>query len=289
MRLCDVCSAPCFPGASNFELPPPGTSRSGLKFATEGDRDFYAVLLNNHPPQLRGTLNPKVAIVGLSPGGNQIDEFVAAYSQSRDYGVASVAGAFAGLAGSIIAMMQGLGLSAKLGLSFPASTLARHPDAYVTSLVACATLDTAGGSNAFDPLRYRSATRCIGERFVKEMLAPGFKELRAILILGSNGWKAVSSLRLSSGKTVVETLRSAGKLVMPLPHPSGQNGEYVALASFRPEEFPSCAAYVAGCWEGYKDQPPRKGRAKQSERIYKDKRKTAWLAVDSLRQQISLL
>ena len=289
MRLCDVCPAPCFPGVSNFQLPPPGTSREGLKFAIDDNREFYAVLLNNHPPQLRGTINPKVAIVGLSPGGNQIDEFVAAYSRSGEYGVASVAGAFAGLAGYIIAMMEGLGLAAKLSLSFPYSTLGQHPDVYVTSLVACATLDTAGGSDAFDPLRYRSASRCIIERFVKEMLAPGFNELRVIFILGRDGWKAVNGLRLPTGRTVVETLRLAGKLVMLLPHPSGQNGEYVALASFRPDEFPPCESYVAGCWARYRDQPPRKGREKEPERDYKAKRRAAWLTVDDLRRQVSLL
>lgn len=269
MRLCNLCSAPCFPTASNFELPLPGVSRDALKFATEGNRNFYAVLLNNHPPQLRGTLNPKVAIVGLSPAGNQIDEFVLDYSRSGEYGEASVAGAFAGLAGSIIAMMDGLGLTAKLGLSWPDSTLARHPDVYVTSLVACATLDTAGGSDAFDPLQYRSAVRCVSERFVKEMLAPSFSELRTILILGTKGWAAVNCLKLPSGKTVVETLRSAGKLVMSLPHPSGQNREYVALSSLSPKEFPSCEAYIANCWERYQDRPPRTGREKESESIYK--------------------
>jgi uracil-DNA glycosylase len=288
MRLCDLCSAPCFPAASNFELPPPGASRDRFKFATEDDRDFYAVLLNNHPPQLRGTLNPKVAVVGLSPAGNQIDEFVLAYSRSGEYGEASVAGAFAGLADSIIAMMDGLGLTAKLGLSCPDSTLARHPNVYVTSLVACATLDTAGGSDAFDPLRYPSAVRCISERFVKEMLAPSFSELRAILILGAKGWRAVNDLELPSGKTVVETLRSAGKLVMHLPHPSGQNREYVALSSLSPKEFPSCEAYIASCWERYKDRPPRTGRAKEPESIYKRKRKAAWMQVEALRQQVAL-
>lgn len=289
MRLCELCPAPCFPGAADFELPAPGTARDALKFATEGDRDFFAVLLNNHPPQLRGTLNPKVAIVGLSPAGNQIDEFVTAYSRSREYGEASVAGAFARLAGAIIAMMHGLGLSEKLNLSFPTSTLARHPDVYVTSLVACATLDSSGSSDAFDPLRYRGAIHCILNRFVDEMLTPGFSKLQVILILGAHGWKAVNGLKMPSGRTIVETLRSSGKFVMSLPHPSGQNREYVSLASLRQEEFPSCDAYAESCWERYKPLPPRKGRSKQPEHFYKKKRMTAWLTINDLRRQISQL
>lgn len=289
MKLCDLCPAPCFAEAGDFALPAPGATQGDLKFATEGDRDFYAVLLNNHPPQLRGALNPKVAIVGLSPAGNQIEEFVTAYSSSREYGEASVAGAFAGLAGSIIGMMQGLGLTEKLNLSFAGPTLGRHPDVYVTSLVACATLDTSGGSGAFDPLRYRSATRCISDRFIGEMLSPGFSELRAILILGSDGWKAVNVLKMASGRTIVAMLRSSGKLVMNLPHPSGQNREYVSLASLRQEEFPSCEAYAASCWERYNPLPPRKGRAKQAEALYKSKRMTAWRTINDLRRQISRL
>jgi hypothetical protein len=76
------------------------------------------------------------------------------------------------------------------------------------------------------------------------MLAPGFRGLRAILVLGGDGWNAVNGLRLLSGRTVLETLGSAGKLVINLPHPSGQNAEYVALASLRPEELLSCEEYV---------------------------------------------
>lgn len=289
MKLCDLCAAPCFPTAANFALPPPGASIDELKFATEDDRDFYAVLLNNHPPQLRDTLSPKVAVVGLSPGKDQIENFVTAYSTSHEYGAASVEGAFAGLAGSIIGMMNGLGLTTKLNLRFSTSKLALHPDVYVTSLVACGTLSIGGSSDAFDPLRYKSAKRCIGERFVKEMLAPAFRDLRAILILGTDGWKAVNSLRLPSGRTVVETLHAAGKLVMDLPHPSGQNGEYVALASCEPSGFPSLEEYVEACWDRYRYEPPRTGRTKQIECVYKKKRRTVWQRVDALRQQVSQL
>ena len=289
MRLCDICPAPCFPAAGNFEMPPRGTVKDGLKFASDHDRDFYAVLLNNHPPQSRNTLNPKVAVVGLSPARNQIDEFVATYSRSGDYGIASVAGAFAGLAENIIAMMQGLGLTEKFGISFPSSTLARHTDIYVTSLVACATLNAAGRSDTFKPSRYRSATRCITDRFVNEMLAPSFGDLRVILILGSDGWKSVNDLKLASGQTVVVALRSAGKVVVPMPHPSNQNREYVTLASLAKQNFPSCEVYVSRRWEQYRKEPPRNGRKKQSQHVYANKRRVVWLAVDKLRRQISQL
>jgi hypothetical protein len=285
MKLGDICTAPCFAAARNFEIPAPGCSRDSLVFAREGGRDFYAVLLNNHSPERRMFLDPKVAVVGLSPGGTQIDEFISAYARSKNYGDASIEGAFAGLSKGIISMLRGLGLAGKLEIDFPHDTLALHPDVFVTSLVACASLSAAGSSDAFDPKRYKGAERCIADRFVHEMLSPNFKQLRAILILGSHGWRAVEKLRFSSHQTVAEKLRSAGKVVMQLPHPSGQNGEYVRLASMSDLEFPNCDIYVDRCWHDYRDSHD----AKQSESAYKAKRRSTWQSIRSLRDRISLM
>lgn len=286
MRLCDICSAPCFPSAPDFELPAPGSPPNSFKFGTEKDRDFYAVLLNNHPPQVRAMLNPKIAIVGLSPASKQISEFVRSYGLTRDYGEASVAGTFAGgLAEDIIAMMRGLGLASKLGIEFPRATLARHPDVYVTSLVACATLTTGLGSDAFDPLKYKSAERCIADRFVQEMLSPNFRQMRAVLILGGHGWAAISNASTPSRKTVLEELRSTGRLVMQLPHPSGSNREYVRLASMEPSDFPARDDYVGNCWNVYK----LTGKAKQTEVVYKNRRRSGWTTISELRRRIGRL
>jgi hypothetical protein len=135
-------------------------------------------------------------------------------------------------------MLNGLGLAEKLKLAFPRSTLANHPDIYVTSLIACASLESSGSSDAFDPARYSMATRCVGDRFVCEMLSSQFDRLRVILILGTHGWTAIQSIRCGSGGTVLQRLRPAGKLVLQLPHPSGQNEEYVGLASQSRASFP---------------------------------------------------
>jgi hypothetical protein len=288
MRLGDLCPAPCFPRAAAFEVPAPGCVSQKLRFDSEGERDFFAVLLNNHDPRMVRTLNPKVAIVGLSPAGNQISDFVTTYRETGDYGRASVAGAFAGLAKDIIAMIEGLGLADKLGLTFPQpDSLAGHPDIHVTSLVACATLGENGTSDAFDPMKLSAARRCILRRFVPEMTNPAFSRLSHVLILGSDGWSTVNTLRADTGATVVGLLRSNGKIVLNLPHPSKQNKEYVNLASLTHEQFPALDNYVTAKWEAYRLEPPRKGRGKEPEAKYKAKRRTVWRTINELRTAIA--
>ena len=288
MKIGDFCPAPCFPSAAAFEIPPPGVTASQLRFGRDGDRDFYAVLLNNHPPLARPR-RARVAIVGLSPAANQIDAFVAAYRRYGDYGQASVSGAFAELERDIIAMMRGLGLVDKLGLPLTRGTLADDPDIHVTSLVACATLSEKGSSDAFAPERTSAAVRCIANRFVAEMLDPRFDRLAAVVILGKDAERAVRTIRTAQGATVADSLRAAGKAILHLPHPSGQNQEYVKLAALPSSEFPTLSDYVDSKWREYASKPPRTGRSKESETKYKAKRESYWSAVDTLRREIAAL
>jgi hypothetical protein len=148
-------------------------------------------------------------------------------------------------------MLNGLGLAEKLKLAFPRSTLANHPDIYVTSLIACASLESSGSSDAFDPARYSMATRCVGDRFVCEMLSSQFDRLRVILILGTHGWTAIQSIRCGSGGTVLQRLRPAGKLV-----------RWVGVAE--PREFPTLDEYAARRWNEYRARHP--GHPPSSER-----------------------
>jgi hypothetical protein len=288
MKLGDLCPAPCFVTASAFEVPAPGCSPAHLKFASELGRDYYAVLLRNHDTSRVPGLNPRVAVVGLSPAGNQIREFRDTYAATKDYATASIAGAFAGLAKDIIAMIKGLGIAEKLDLAFQKTdSLARHPDIYVTSLVACASLTDTGSSDDFDPNRFPAARRCMTERFVGEMLNPAFSRLSHVLVLGAKGWSAIQTARTSNNKTVTEELRSRGKIVLNLPHPSGQNQEYVKLASLPAEQVPSCDSYVLERWLEYAQKPPRPGREKESEVKYKAKRATVWSNINVLRRDVA--
>lgn len=287
MKLSNLCSAPCFANAGEFQIAAPGCRTADLRFGQDADRDFFAVLLRNHQLDAIPRLNPKLAIVGLSPAGNQITGFLEAYRRTGDYGQASVAGAFAGLAGSIIAMLAGLGLTARLNLYFPQpDSLANHPDIYGTSLVACATLDAVGGSDAFDPRHSPAASRCITLRLPSELTNPAFTRLSHIVVLGREAWAALDSLRMPGGQSVLQRLRSAGKEVINLPHPSGQNGEFVGLASLPSGQVPTLEEYVAKKWEKYRLQPARPGRGKEPEAKYKAKRRTVWLAVQSVRDAI---
>jgi hypothetical protein len=96
----------------------------------------------------------------------------------------------------------------------------------------------------------------------------------------------MKTIRSSSGRTVLDELRLSGKTVLNLPHPSGQNQEYVKLASLSANEMPSLDEYIAQRWNDYARKPPRKGRNKEPEAKYKAKRASVWRAIYQLRQEI---
>lgn len=290
MKLAEICPAPCFINAANFMIPKPGCKKAALKFESAEGRSYYSVLLRNHDVSKNRELNPKVAIVGLSPAGNQIDEFVAAYRQTGDYGEAAIRAAFAGLSREIVAMINGLGLASKLGLKLPEGTpLARHPDLYVTSLVACGSLTNSGSSTDFDPALYTAAKRCMTERFIHEILDTRFKQLTHVLVLGAKGWKAVNSVRTSSGETVYKALANGGKIVLKMPHPSGENREFVNLAILPLSQVPKEDDYVAEKWDDYRMKCRAKGKVPVREDAYKRKRRTVWNTIYKLRWDIAKL
>ncbi|MES0198054.1 uracil-DNA glycosylase family protein [Mesorhizobium sp. M0011] len=288
MKLGDICAAPCFALATDFDVPGPGCAPAGLKFEDDG-RQYFSVLLSNHDRR-DPMLSPKIAVVGLSPAGTQISEFVKAYARTGSYVEASIRGAFAGLAADIIAMFRGVGLATKLGLRFPCGdSLARHPEVYVTSLVGCATLDTKGGSDDFDPAAFGGTRRCVLDRFLNEILDPRFSRLHVVVFLGTKARDAVASLLVKDGKSVLQTLEAAGKRVLFFPHPSPQNVEYVRLAALPLYEVPSEGSYVSERWREYRMKPARNGRRKQSEMEYKAKRRAVWNAIYDLRWEVAKL
>jgi hypothetical protein len=287
MRLGDICDAPCFPRAADFSVPKPGCSADKLKFGDDG-RQYFSVLLSNHDRRDLA-VSPRLALVGLSPGATQLNEFVSYYAKSGSYTEASMRATFAALAPDIIAMLEGTGLAAKLKLSFPyRNSFARHPDVYVTSLVGCATLDPKDRSDDFDPAAFDGTRRCIEIRFLNEMLNPRFDTLEVVVILGKKGQAAVSVLRGGNDRrSILQVLENAGKTVLFFPHPSGQNIEQVRLASLPLSRVPLRAAYISEKWEEYSSQPPRPGKVKQTESAYKARRGAIWDAVYDLRWEIA--
>ena len=127
------------------------------------------------------------------------------------------------------------------------------------------------------------------ERFVGEMLNPAFSRLSHVLVLGTKGWSAIQTTRTSANKTIIEVLRSQGKIVLNLPHPSGQNQEYVKLGSLSAEQTPSLDTYVSERWLEYVQKPPRPGRGKEPEAQYKAKRATVWSTINELRLDVARL
>lgn len=284
MKLSELCHAPCYLSAPNFLVPAPGANKERFVFAEEAGRKFYAILPRNHEQKTESSFNPVVAVVGLSPAKTQIDSFVDEYRQSTSYDTAARYCSFRGLSKDIIEMFDGLGVSKKLGLQFVRrDTLDGHPDVWTTSLVKCASLTSTDQSSDFDPSHFKIARTCMTERFVPELLNPQFSKLQYIFILGKKGWAAIDKVE-RAGRTIRQQLLDAGKSVLNLPHPSGENGEYVALTKLPGSQFPSCEEYVERRWQTYRKEPPRKGRAKQSESSYKQKRRTTWMAVANLRK-----
>lgn len=286
MKLGDICPAPCFVTAADFVIPRPGCERDQLEFEHKDGRRFYAIPLRNHPAA--SSINPRIAIVGLSPAGNQIEDFLTSYRATGSYELALINAAFAGLASDIIGMFKGIGLAQQMGLKFPrVDSLAGHPEIYATSLVACASLTSNYSSDDFEPAAHEGAHRCASHRFLAEVLNPSFSRLSHVFILGKEGWAAVRNVRTDAGFTILETLRKAGKTVLNLPHPSGQNREYVQLASLSSDKFPTLEQYVSERWAEYALQPPRRARTKQSEAVYRKKRATYWITINELRKSVA--
>lgn len=289
MKLGEICAAPCFAEAPGFTIPKPGCHKNALKFASSEGRSYYSVLLRNHDLK-NSTVNPKVAIVGLSPAGSQIDEFVTAFRQTGDYSEASVRGAFAGLSADIVAMINGLGLASKIKLKLPqGTTLAHHPDVYVTSLVGCASLTDSGSSKDFDPIQYAAARRCITERFIEEITNSRFADMAYVLVLGAKGWKAINNITAAGGRSVHQVLLDAGKVVLNLPHPSGANREYINLAVLPLSRVPREEDYISEKWHNYRSKCRAEGTIPEDEGSYKRKRRTVWNAIYKLRCTIALL
>lgn len=279
---------PCVNHTRRLTLPPPGSPRTAFAFHRDRDRDLFLIMPRNHPVAPRAPIDPRIALVGLSPAGTQIEGFLAEYGRSSDYEVAASWASFRGLQADILNMLRGLGVLDILGLNLDGvTTFAGHPEILTNSLVRCASLSADGSSDDFDPTQYESNVRCITHRLFRELTNPAYQRLEVVAIFGRQAAAALKKLRLPTGQTVWSGLQEAGKLVIELPHPSGQNMEYVKLGSLSSADFRQREAYAAEKWETYRLKPARKGRAKESEERYKAKRQRYWDEIAALRNDIA--
>lgn len=281
-----LCEMPCLKTPRRVVLPPPGSARGDFAFHRDRDRELFLIMPRNHSLACQRTLNPRVALVGLSPAGNQIDGFLTEYAHSRDYEAAAAWASFRGLEKDILGMLQGLGITRSLQLNLDgAQTFAGHPEILTNSLVRCASLGLNGSSNDFDPTRYESNMRCVIHRLFGELTNPAHTRLQLVIVFGRKAVAALKTLRLPNQQSVWSGLESAGKQVIGLPHPSAQNMEYVNLASLSAADFPQREAYAIRMWEAYRVKPARRGRVKEHEVSYKAKRRRYWDEVAELRAE----
>jgi hypothetical protein len=279
---------PCLPEPRAFEVPPPGAGKAAFAFHKDRDRELFFIMPRNHLARPPAGFNPRVMLVGLSPAGNQIQGFLDKYRATGNYDEAARWASFRDMEEDIAAMFVGLGIDKHLGIVMRGlKTFAGHPDILTNSLVKCASLTLAGSSDDFDPQQYASNVRCIKSRFFAEATHPQFTKLSHIFIFGERARVALQQITMSDRKSVWTALEGHGKNIFTLPHPSGQNGEYVRLAKLPADHFPAEEEYADRKWREYSTKPPRKGRKKQSEGEYKNKRRRYWREIASLRARFS--
>lgn len=283
-----LCEMPCLNTPTNFKVPPPGANQRAFMFHRDGNRELFLIMPRNHSTHPIPSFNPKIALVGLSPAGTQIQGFLDRYSQTGDYDAAARWASFRGLEKDIVGMLSGLGAEKFLGLSISGITsFSGHPDILTNSLVKCASLAVSGSSDDFDPTAYQSNIRCITHRFFGEITNPQFTRLSHVFVFGDKAHRALKSITLPDGRNVWRALEDSGRQIIGLPHPSGQNGEYVALTKLPSNQFPDQDVYAETKWNEYAAKPPRKQREKQAESAYKAKRRTYWAEVSKLRKLFS--
>lgn len=286
MNSRSFCSMPCI-GGRNIDIPEPGmTKPMDFKFHEDNDRALFIAMIGN----TQGSLSPKghrVAIVGLSPADTQLRQFTNKYNQSSSYENSALEAAFEGLAKDIARILNGLGVTKKLGLPpLPDNVdLNRCGHFLTTSLVKCASLTTKGSSSNFDPWKYRSNIKCITERFVPEVLSS--QSLSYLLVLGSKAKKALTEKILIDGVSVHTYLERRGKTIAYIPHPSSANRESVDLASFDSNNFPTVQQYQDRMWAKYKKKQAESGKIIGDETSYKRTRASRWRAINEIRQIFS--
>jgi hypothetical protein len=277
---------PCLPEPRIFEVPSPGAGKAAFAFHKERDRQLFFIMPRNHPAQPLAGFNPRIMLVGLSPAGNQIQGFLDKYRASGSYDEAARWASFRDMEEDIAAMFVGLGIDKDLGLAMKGiRTFAGHPEILTNSLVKCASLTLDGSSDDFNPQQYASNVRCITSRFFVEATHPQFTNLSHIFVFGEKARLALEQITMPDGASIWKALESRGKKMFSLPHPSGQNGEYVRLAKMPADRFPTEGEYAERKWREYSAKLPRKGRKKQSEFEYKNKRRRYWREISILRAE----
>ena len=278
-----ICNAPCFPSKGGLRCPSNPTNREDIRFGVDLGRVFYASLLDTERARCHKT-SPKVGLIGLSPGTTQIDIFWRALHNGKSYGDAVIAASYSGRGKQISAMLDGLGIINYFGLRITdRENIAANEGIWVSSVVACGTLDEAGSPRSSSIGPSSAAGRCAQQRFVADMAKHRERGLQAVILFGKDGENEVGNV-----------VRSTGLTVISLPHFGGSNGDEVELCSYPRGSFPACSEYInASHYDKYLEVWRRKkasGRVVGDNPISREKRDLRraekWRKINRLREQL---
>lgn len=179
-----------------------------LVLSTRGSRELVFSPLGNNPTK------PRVALVGITPGGQSV-AFEKYLRSSHTVSVAASRAAFEGAQKQIKELLKSQGFADHIGLDL-SGDLNANPAIFTTSLVKCCL--KVNGSYKYkapDIAASPEATYCVKNRFLSDIAR--YPSLEWIIIFGEPGWEAVTELRIE-GATIIQKLRSSGAEVLNFPH-----------------------------------------------------------------------
>ncbi len=180
-------------------------------------------------------LHPKIALVGITPGG-QWKRFAKYLSR---YGVAVAArkAAFAGARQKILKLLKAHGLADALGIKIGSNPddLFEGEHVLTTSLAKCCLIsnDKRYKYSAPDLVATSRAQYCIEHRFMSEIKSR-HETLTHLIIFGQAAEDATSTC--VAGTTVKERLQAMGLRILRLPH-FAQNQQQIKIYGLDPSEY----------------------------------------------------
>ena len=208
---------PLYCGGNLIKIGKPLLKQENLKIWENEERVLYFSVIGNKPK------TPRIAIVGLSPGQNQLRKLIKGYNDGLSFQEAAEIAGFSLREKELARAMRAMGIDRELGIQIDDNyNFNESPYFYITSLVKCAFMGKdKKPSKAFPPLKYEVSRKCIKHRFMKEIFSIKEIGLKRVFILGDKGWEAVNSKDLfDNGISIKEILEREGLKVEKLPHTS---------------------------------------------------------------------
>lgn len=240
-RLSDYC---CRGGRDvDRVIDPRAFDPESLVIARRGKRALLFSPLGSNP------VRPKIALVGITPGGqNKVFERLL---RSCAVDVAAKRAAFVGVQTQIKDLLNAHGFAKRIGIDL-VGDLNENQAVLTTSLVKCCLMVESGyrykAPNAQDIEAFSEASFCIRNRFVTDISRHA--SLKWVVIFGAPSWEAINSLMVGAA-TIRQHLEAREIEVLNFPHFS-QNQQQRAIFKLGPNEeaqyfreHPDHGAYAA--------------------------------------------